>query len=336
MLLRRKPPISRHRPTKLRRPIAAAIPKIDFTGCTPFVAGNGPGACGTNSRFYQRLLTDNHNCWTDCATDAGLMLAQIQAFAQMLQPTNIDPSLVISKAIALRQGTVASGASRYDADTIAKYEFETGSGTVAYDTSGIDPSADLTITGNVTWAGGWGIIVGAGGKAQATTAASSKLYTLIQATGEFSVEAWVAPALVAVKNSYMVSYSGGNTTRNFTLGQTNQDYDFMLRGSNSDLNGMPQLETPTAAMVLQASLQHVVLTYDPVNGRQIYVNGVNVGGRGPSEGRHDLELGQYLCLRPRQRGVGPGFMAGVDQVRRNPQPRDVRLAGDAELQRRRR
>ncbi len=249
----------------------AAIPKIDFTGCIPF----NSTTCGTNSRFYQRLLTDNHNCWTDCASDAALMLGQIQAFAQMLTPTNIDPTLVISKALGLSQGTIASGASRYDADTIAKYEFQTGTGTVAYDTSGIDPSADLTITGNVTWAGGWGINVGAGGKAQATTAASSKLYTLIQATGEFSVEAWVAPALVAVDKSYMVSYSGGDTTRNFTLGQTNQDYDFMLRSSNSDLNGMMQLQTPTAALLLQASLQHVVLTYDPVNGRQIYVNGVN-------------------------------------------------------------
>jgi hypothetical protein len=249
----------------------AAIPKIDFTGCIPFNATT----CGTNSRFYQRLLTDNHNCWTDCASDAALMLGQIQAFAQMLTPTNIDPTLVISKALGLSQGTIASGASRYDADTIAKYEFQTGTGTVAYDTSGIDPSADLTITGNVTWAGGWGINVGAGGKAQATTAASSKIYTLIQATGEFSVEAWVAPALVAVDKSYMVSYSGGDTTRNFTLGQTNQDYDFMLRSSNSDLNGMMQLQTPTAAMLLQASLQHVVLTYDPVNGRQIFVNGVN-------------------------------------------------------------
>ena len=249
----------------------AAIPKIDFTGCIPFNATT----CGTNSRFYQRLLTDNHNCWTDCASDAALMLGQIQAFAQMLTPTNIDPTLVISKALGLSQGTIASGASRYDADTIAKYEFQTGTGTVAYDTSGIDPSADLTITGNVTWAGGWGINVGAGGKAQATTASSSKLYTLIQATGEFSVEAWVAPALVAVDKSYMVSYSGGDTTRNFTLGQTNQDYDFMLRSSTSDLNGMMQLQTPTAALLLQASLQHVVLTYDPVNGRQIYVNGVN-------------------------------------------------------------
>jgi hypothetical protein len=49
----------------------------------------------------------------------------------------------------------------------------------------------------------------------------------------------------------------------------------MMRSSGSDLNGMPQLATPTTAMVLQATLQHVVLTYDPVNGRQIYVNGVN-------------------------------------------------------------
>src|SRR6266403_1748228 len=127
----------------------AAIPKIDFTGCSPFVAGNGAGACGTNSRLYQRLKTDNHNCWDNCAADAALMLAQIQAFAQMLTPANIDPSLVVSKALTLTQGTIASGANRYDADTIAKYEFQTGSGYTAYDTSGLDPAADLTISGNV-------------------------------------------------------------------------------------------------------------------------------------------------------------------------------------------
>src|SRR3974390_1513030 len=254
----------------------AAIPKIDFTGCSPMVSGNGAGACGTNSRFYQRLLIDNHNCWDNCANDAAQMLAQIQAFAAMLTPSNIDPTLVVSKALTLTQGTIASGASRYDADTIAKYEFQSIVNNVTLDTSGIDPAADLTISGNVTLSGGWGIIVGAGGKAQATTQSSSKIYNMIQATGEFSVEAWVAPALVAADKSYMVSYSGGDTTRNFTLGQTNQDYDFMLRASTTALSGMPQLQTPNAAMVLQASLQHVVLTYDPVNGRQIYVNGVLV------------------------------------------------------------
>jgi hypothetical protein len=253
----------------------AAIPKIDFTGCQG-AGGNNGGTCGTNSRFYQRLFTDNHNCWDNCANDAAQMLAQIQAFAATITPANINPSLVTSKALSLTQGTIASGASRYDADTIAKYEFQSVVNNTTFDTSGIDPSADLTISGNVTLAGGWGINVGAGGKAQATTQASQKIYNFIQATGEFSVEAWVAPALVAVDKSYMVSYSGGDTTRNFTLGQTNQDYDFMLRNTNTALTGLPQLQTPDAAMALQASLQHVVLTYDAVNGRQIYVNGVLV------------------------------------------------------------
>src|SRR5208337_1415590 len=89
---------------------------------------------------------------------------------------------------------------------------------------------------------------------------------------------------------------GGDTLRNFTLGQTNQQYDFMLRslssggGSSSTtqtamtLNGMPQLQTLASAMALQASLQHVVLTYDPVNGRQIYVNGVNQNVPDPQKG----------------------------------------------------
>ncbi|HSZ07083.1 MAG TPA: LamG domain-containing protein [Steroidobacteraceae bacterium] len=260
-----------------------AIPKIDFTGCAG-AGGNNGGTCGTNSRFYQRLFTDNHNCWDNCASDAAQMLAQIQAFAALLTPANIDPSLVVSKALTLTQGTIASGASRYDADTIAKYEFQSVVNNTTFDTSGIDPSADLTISGNVTLAGGWGINVGAGGKAQATTQASQKIYSMIQATGEFSVEAWVAPALVAVNNSYMVSYSGGDTTRNFTLGQTNQDYDFMLRTSTTALTGLPQLQTPDAAMALQASLQHVVLTYDAVNGRQIYVNGALVPVPDPQKG----------------------------------------------------
>jgi hypothetical protein len=266
----------------------AAIPKIDFTGCSPFTAGDttNQSACGWNSRFVQRLLTDKHNCWSDCTADANLMLVQVQAYAKMATPTNIDPNLVVSKALHLTDGTVASGANRYDADTIAKYMFSEGSGsTVAYDTSGIDPAADLTLTGHYQFDGSWGVIFLAGGaKAQSTVQASSKLNSLIQATGEFSIEAWVAPAVVATKLSDIVSYSGGDTLRNFTLAQTNQDYDFSLRSSNSSLNGAPMTQTPDSAMALQASLQHVVMTYDPVNGRQIFVNGVNMNVPDPQKG----------------------------------------------------
>jgi hypothetical protein len=277
----------------------AAIPKIDFTGCVPQDASSPTfqANCGVNSRFYQRLATDMHNCWSTCAVDAALMLTQIQALALDAQPANLPSSLVVSKALHLTDGTVASGANRYDADTIAKYMFSEGAGsTVAYDTSGIDPAANLTLTGHYQFDGSWGVIFLAGGaKAQATVESSSKLNTLIQATGEFSVEAWVAPAVVATNLSDMVSYSGGDTLRNFTLAQTNQDYDFFLRSSASgtssstnsatmELNGQPDLQTPDATMALQAALQHVVLTYDPINGRQIYVNGVNQNLVDPNKG----------------------------------------------------
>jgi hypothetical protein len=57
-----------------------------------------------------------------------------------------------------------------------------------------------------------------------------------------------------------------------------------MRSSGSDLNGMPQLQTPVGGLVLQASLQHVVLTYDPVKGRQIFVNGANAGVVDPEKG----------------------------------------------------
>ena len=264
----------------------AAIPKIDFTGCLPQNSATFATTCGINSRFYQRLQTDMHNCWSTCSADAALMLAQIQAFAMDATPTNLDPSLVVSKGLTMTQGTVASGANRYDADTIAKYMFSEGNGAIAYDTSGIDPAADLTLTGHYQYDGSWGVIfLAGGGKAQATVQASSKLNTLIQATGEFSIEAWVTPAVVATNLSDIVSYSGGDTLRNFTLAQTNQDYDFQLRSSNSTgLNGMPQTQTPDATMALQAALQHVVLTYDPINGRQIFVNGVNQNIADPQKG----------------------------------------------------
>jgi hypothetical protein len=262
------------------------IPMIDFTGCVPQNSPTFTQTCGVNSALYNRLANEQLNCWTTCAQDAAAMLQQIQAFALMLTPSDLPSNLVVSKALTLTQGTVASGANRYDADTIAKYMFSEGTGSVAYDTSGIDPAADLTLSGGVVFDSSWGVIFSQrGGKGQATVQASSKLNTLIQATGEFSIEAWVAPAVVATKLSDIVTYSGGDTLRNFSLAQTNQDYDFFLRGSNStDLNGDPDLQTPDSTMALQAALQHVVLTYDPINGRQIFVNGVNQNLPDPQKG----------------------------------------------------
>jgi hypothetical protein len=235
------------------------------------------------SRLVVRLRDEFHNCWTDCGTAANVMQAAIEDFADGIQPTQIDPNLITSKALTLYDGTVASGGNRFDNAAIALYEFKTGTGTVAYDTSGVEPAANLTLSGAVTWVGGWGIDL-RGGKAQATTASSRKLHDLIKATGEYTIEAWVAPANVVQEQAHIVSYSGGTTSRNFTLGQTMYDYDYFNRATTTDANGEPRLSTPSADEVLQATLQHVVATYSPVDGRRIYVNGVLASQADPVPG----------------------------------------------------
>ncbi len=244
-----------------------------------------------NSRFYERLATEFHHCWAttpggapDCPGSSAIMLNAITAYANGIQVTTVDPTLVLSQALSLTQGTIASGGNRYEANLIAKYMFMTGIGSTAYDTSGVSPEADLTLTGAVTWVGGWGINIAAGGKAQASTASSQKLATMIQSTGEYSIEVWAAPANVTQTEAYILSYSGSDKTRNATLVQHAQQYEGRTRSSTTDTNGSPPLLTAAANMNAQAALQHIVLTYDPVNGQKIYVNGVFTGDVDPSKG----------------------------------------------------
>jgi len=119
--------------------------------------------------------------------------------------------------------------------------------------------------------------VGTGGKAQGTTTASAKLSSLIQSTGEFSIEVWATPANQAQLTANLVSYSGGPTQSNFALQQNAFQYEGLTRSSVTDTNGMPPLATNKANQTAQAALQHIVLTYDPVNGRKLYVNGQYTG-----------------------------------------------------------
>lgn len=227
-----------------------------------------------NSRLVIRLRSEFHNCWDNCLANAQEMEDAITAFANGIQLTTVDPDLVYSKALRLVDGTLASGGNRYEDAQIALWEFKTGTGTVAFDTSGVDPAIDLNLSPEVTWFGGWGISTN-GGRAQGTTTASRKLFDVLQDSGEFSIEAWVIPANVTQENARIVSYSANDDNRNFTLQQNLYDYQFRLRtnASGVDLNGDPALSTPSADEVLQATLQHVVTTYHPVDGRRIYVNG---------------------------------------------------------------
>jgi hypothetical protein len=238
---------------------------------------NNPAA----SRLVVRLRSEFHNCWSDCAADAVTMENAIADYSATVTTATVSAPLVFSDALKLPDGIVASGGSRYEANVIALYEFKTGSGNVALDTSNVAPDLNLTLSGDADWVGGWGISM-TDGKAQGSTTASRKLYDLITATGEYSIEAWVAPANVVQEGpARIVSYSAGDDARNFTLGQTMYNYDFLQRSSTADGNGQPPLSTADEDEVLQATLQHVVATFDPLNGRRIYVNGEFTGDLDP-------------------------------------------------------
>lgn len=251
---------------------AAARAKIDLD--TPAI-----------SRLVVRLGEESHNCWTtSCSADAATMLARINQFVGGIQVAPVDPNLVLSKALTLYDGTVAAGGNRYETNTIAKYEFKTGSGSTIFDTSGVEPALNLNMSGDIGWMGGWGINIKAGGKAQGTTTGSKKLADRIKATGEYSIEVWAAPANVAQEDAYIFSYSGGVMSRNVTLAQRAYQYEALGRSSTTGANGAPALLTKDTDRDAQASLQHIVLTYDPVNGRKLYVNGNFPGDVDPRAG----------------------------------------------------
>jgi hypothetical protein len=226
-----------------------------------------------NSRFVQKLRVEQHNCWDSCANNSQEMEDAITFFANGIDPTVVNGDLVISKAMHLTDGTIASGGNRYEDAQIALWEFKTGSGLIAYDSSGVDPAIDLNLSQAVTWYGGWGITTN-GGRAQGLTSTSAKLAGVIQESGEFSIEAWVIPANVTQEDKSIVTYSAGDADRNFTLRQNLYDYNYLLRTSETVLEEVAELlSTPADDEVLQATLQHVVATYHPIDGRRIYVNG---------------------------------------------------------------
>jgi len=257
------------------------------------------------SRLVVRLGDEGHNCWGDCEANAAEMQAAISAFADTIPLTEVDPELVTSRALSLNEGIVASTGGRVDTSIIARYEFKTGEGATAFDISGVEPSANLTLSGDVDWLSSWGIRInqngGADGKAQAATSGSRKLHDLITATGEYSIEAWVVPDNVSqgdggADTARIVSYSGSGEVRNFTLGQSQSNYDFLNRSSDSDVNGLPALATADADERVQATQQHLVATFDPVNGRRLYVNGEFTGDGDPFAGNSLEEWDESFAL----------------------------------------
>jgi len=271
------------------------------------------------SRFYTRIA-GGHQCWVspndtvpgDCSGASADMLTAINFYIAAVNAANGPPdtaeldSMVKSRAVTLfEDGITAAGGNRFEASQIALYEFKLNGGDTVIDRSGVSPAANLTLFGNpgtdYEWLGSYGIrFITSSAKAQATPNDSDKLHQMITSTGEYTIEAWVLPGDVAQMDANIVTYGRSATERNFLLGQTMYNYEAFNRNISPDTNadGTPLLTTDPDDEDAQAALQHVVVTYDPTNGRRIYVNGTFRDDVDPieAEGLSNWATGSALAL----------------------------------------
>jgi len=237
------------------------------------------------SRLVQRLAVDLHYCWGVCTVNAEEMRAAIAAWATQINYTGggVDPGTIRSSQQQMLDGIeLDSSDQRYSNNLIALWEFKEGSGTTAFDTSGVAPALDLTLQGaDVTWLPSYGIDI-IDGRAFGQAAAARKLYDHIAAPGsgtqQYSVEAWIIPDNIDQGDNVprIISYSTNTGSRNFALGQVFYQYSFRNRNTSAQLttNGTPDLLTYDMDRDAQATLQHVVITYSIGAGRRIYVDGL--------------------------------------------------------------
>ena len=227
------------------------------------------------SRVYERPKLDRHNCGgaAECDRIADLFLAAIQDWA-MQASANVPPpdggqQKVVSASTNFAAGMDA-GAARAEANVIAMFKFEEGTGDTTMDTSGVDNPIVLQIEG-MEWVDGGGLR-NVSGKAQASVADSRKLFDMITPDGEYTVEAWVIPDNTNQDGpARIVSYSQDTQVRNFTMGQNAIYYQLRNRSANTGANGTPALEALDPQT--DVTLQHVAMTFHPDDGRKVYING---------------------------------------------------------------
>lgn len=237
----------------------------------------------SNSRLVTKVLGLHKCTQPTCGQWANEIIAQIVSWNNLAPPSG-GAITIQSTSLTLADGAAGSGGGRVEDAVIAKYTFKEGSGNVVNDVSKVSPALNLSLSDNITWIPGQGIEVTDPNNAQmtiakGTSADSKKLYDLIagpNGSKEYTIEAWIINDNTALDGpARIVTYSLNATNRNFTLGQVTSYYSFRNRSDMTGSNGSsPPLETDNNGGDLKTELQHLVLTFDQSNGRNIYINGV--------------------------------------------------------------
>jgi hypothetical protein len=165
----------------------------------------------------------------------------------------------------------------------ALYLFDAGGGNTVRDVSGAGEPLDLTIDDEsaVAWIhGGLHIHNPA---LLATDGPPSRLIDAIRSTGEITLEVWITPEnAIQSGPARILSLSSGTSQRNFTLGQSADQYEVRFRAAGTTDNGQPELTS--GGNIVQTDQTYLVYTRDADGTGRLYVNGVEEGElEGPAD-----------------------------------------------------
>ncbi|MBK7105276.1 MAG: T9SS type A sorting domain-containing protein [Ignavibacteriae bacterium] len=153
------------------------------------------------------------------------------------------------------------------------YSFSESSGKIIHDNLEVTNPLDLSInsTSNYEWF--YNSLKISNSSHIQSIDKPSKLFNSIISTNELTVELWIKPQS-AIQNgpARIITYSPSRFERNFGLLQNGDRYEFRLRTTATDNNGIPSIITDAGKVT--ENLTHIVYTLSSEDTAKLYLNGV--------------------------------------------------------------
>ncbi|MEO0895078.1 MAG: LamG-like jellyroll fold domain-containing protein [Bacteroidota bacterium] len=169
----------------------------------------------------------------------------------------------------------AQPSGRVTSNLVALYPFTEGQGSIVHDVSGYSSALDLSIanTSNTSWISGGGLSINSSTVVKSSSS-GHKIASACISSDELTIEAWVKPANTSQSGpARIVTLSSNTAYRNFTMGQSGNDYNLRVRTGTNNSNGTSN--SLSGGSPSTSSVQHLVMTVE--NGIQkMYVNGAMV------------------------------------------------------------
>ncbi|MBK8944251.1 MAG: T9SS type A sorting domain-containing protein [Ignavibacteriae bacterium] len=179
------------------------------------------------------------------------------------------------KSIESNQGLliVTNSNSRVSSNILTFYEFNEGTGKLVHDrvTENLPLNLEINSIGSYEW------FYNSLKISESTIIQSEnkpkKLYDSLINSNEITVELWLKPeSTIQNGPARIITFSPSRFERNFGLLQNGNRYEFRLRTSSTDNNGIPSLISN--AETVTTNLTHFLYTFSDNDTAKMYINGV--------------------------------------------------------------